>query len=202
MTQDSYISPSLLRLAEQFRTLPGIGRKNAMRLAFSMLQKNEEETAEFIGAITDAKEKIRYCTVCQSMCEDDVCGICSDAERDHGTVCVVEDVRAVMSLEKVREYRGVYHVLHGALSPLGGIGPDKIRIAELIDRVKTGEIKEVIIATNATVEGEATAMYLMKQLRPYGVTVTRLAYGMPVGGELEFADEVTLFRALEGRRSM
>ena len=137
-----------------------------------------------------------------NMCEDDICPICADTERDHSTICVVEDVRAVMAFEKVREFNGVYHVLHGALSPLNGIGPDKLHIDELVRRVSKGGVNEVIVATNSTVEGEATAMYLTKILKPYEIKVTRLACGMPVGGELEFADEVTLFRALEGRRSM
>ena len=184
MIQNNYISPSLLRLAEQFQTLPGIGRKNAMRLAFAILQKTDEEATDFVTAITD------------------ICPICADTERDHSTICVVEDVRAVMAFEKVREFNGVYHVLHGALSPLNGIGPDKLHIDELVRRVSKGGVNEVIVATNSTVEGEATAMYLTKILKPYEIKVTRLACGMPVGGELEFADEVTLFRALEGRRSM
>ena len=202
MIQNNYISPSLLRLAEQFQTLPGIGRKNAMRLAFSILQKNDMEANDFVTAITDARTKIKYCSECMNMCEEDICPICADKERDHSTICVVEDVRAVMAFEKVREFHGVYHVLHGALSPLNGIGPDKLHIDELIKRVSAGGVNEVIVATNSTVEGEATAMYLMKILKPFEIKVTRLACGMPVGGELEFADEVTLFRALEGRRSM
>ena len=202
MIQNNYISPSLLRLAEQFQTLPGIGRKNAMRLAFAILQKTDEEATDFVTAITDARTKIKYCAECMNMCENDICPICADTERDHSTICVVEDVRAVMAFEKVREFNGVYHVLHGALSPLNGIGPDKLHIDELVRRVSKGGVKEVIVATNSTVEGEATAMYLTKILKPYEIKVTRLACGLPVGGELEFADEVTLFRALEGRRSM
>ena len=205
MNESSYISPSLLRLAEQFRTLPGIGRKSAMRLAFSMLNRTDEEAAAFTEAIEDARKNIKYCSQCLNMCETDICPICADSERDHSTICVVEDVRAVISFEKVREFRGVYHVLHGALSPLNGIGPDKLHIDELIGRVKAGGVREVIIATNSTVEGEATAMFLMRQLKPFtedGLRVSRLACGMPVGGELEFADEVTLFRALEGRTSL
>ena len=173
-----------------------------MRLAFAILQKTDEEATDFVTAITDARTKIKYCAECMNMCENDICPICADTERDHSTICVVEDVRAVMAFEKVREFNGVYHVLHGALSPLNGIGPDKLHIDELVRRVSKGGVKEVIVATNSTVEGEATAMYLTKILKPYEIKVTRLACGMPVGGELEFADEVTLFRALEGRRSM
>ena len=205
MDESSYISPSLLRLADQFRSLPGIGRKSAMRLAFSMLGKSDEEAQAFVDAVNDARTNIKYCKICQNMCEDEICPICSDPTRDRSTICVVEDVRSVMSFEKVREYRGLYHVLHGALSPLSGIGPDKIRIAELLDRVKAGGVNEVIIATNSTVEAKATAMYLSRQLAPLmgkEGRITRLACGMPVGGELEFADEVTLYRALEGRRTL
>ena len=176
-----------------------------MRLSFSMLGKSDEEAQAFVDAVNDARTNIKYCKICQNMCEDEICPICSDPTRDRSTICVVEDVRSVMSFEKVREYRGLYHVLHGALSPLSGIGPDKIRIAELLDRVKAGGVNEVIIATNSTVEGEATAMYLSRQLAPLmgkEGRITRLACGMPVGGELEFADEVTLYRALEGRRTL
>lgn len=194
------IAPSLERLTEQFRTLPGIGRKTAMRLALSMVTRPVEKAEEFANSIIEARRNIGYCRVCQSLCEGEICSVCADESRDHGQICVVEDVRAVISFEKVREYRGVYHVLHGTLSPLNGIGPEQLRIDELVKRVSGGDIREVIIATNPTVEGEATAAFITKILKKDGnVKVSRLACGMPVGGDLEFADAVTLFRAFEGR---
>lgn len=192
----------LERLIEQFRKLPGIGKKTAVRLAFEVLEFSPEEAEEFANAVRGVKEHVHTCSVCQNISEGELCGICSDTERDRSVICVVEDARALMSIEKVREYGGVYHVLHGAISPMQGIGPDKLRIKELIARLGDGTVTEVIIATNPTVEGEATAMYLTKLIKPLGIRVTRLAYGVPVGGELEFADEVTLMRAIEGRRTM
>lgn len=192
----------LERLIEQFRKLPGIGKKTAIRLAFEVLDFSPEEAEEFANAIRGVKEHVHTCSVCQNISEGELCGICSDLERDRSVICVVEDARALMSIEKVREYGGVYHVLHGAISPMQGIGPDKLRIKELIARLGDGTVNEVIIATNPTVEGEATAMYLTKLIKPLGIRVSRLAYGVPVGGELEFADEVTLMRAIEGRRTM
>ncbi len=196
-----YILP-LEKLIEQFRKLPGIGHKTAVRLAFAVLDFSEEEAFSFADAVREAKEKVRLCSVCQNIADGELCQVCSDGERDRSIICVVEDAKAVMSLEKVREYRGVYHVLHGAISPLSGIGPDKLKIPELLKRLGSGEVNEVIIATNPTIDGEATAMYLTKLIKPLGIKVSRLAYGIPVGGELEYADEVTLMRALEGRRSM
>lgn len=193
---------SLSRLAEQFARLEGVGRKSAMRMAFSILSLPEEEVEAFAGAILDAKQRIHLCPVCQNLTDRDVCPICADPERDPSVVCVVTDARTVLAMEKVREFHGVYHVLHGLISPMNGIGPDQLKIKELLARVDTGEIGEVIVATNPTVEGEATAMYLSRILRPLGVRVTRLAYGVPVGADLEYADEVTLFRALEGRREV
>ena len=195
-----YILP-LEKLIEQFRKLPGIGKKTAVRLAFSVLEFSKEEAEAFAEAILGAKENVKTCSVCQNFSDGELCSVCTDAERDRSVICVVEDAKAVMSLEKVKEFGGVYHVLHGAISPMEGIGPDKLRIRELMMRLND-EVKEVIIATNPTVEGEATAMYLTKLIKPLGVKVSRLAYGIPVGGELEYADEVTLMRALEGRRSM
>lgn len=192
----------LERLIEQFRKLPGIGKKTAIRLAFEVLDFSPEDAEEFANAIRGVKEHVHTCSVCQNISEGELCGICSDTERDRSVICVVEDARALMSIEKVREYGGVYHVLHGAISPMQGIGPDKLRIKELIERLGDGTVNEVIIATNPTVEGEATAMYLTKLIKPLGIRVSRLAYGVPVGGELEFADEVTLMRAIEGRRTM
>lgn len=196
-----YILP-LEKLIEQFRRLPGIGQKTAVRLAFAVLDYSVEEAEAFAKAIRDAKELLKSCTICQNISDGELCPVCADENRDRSVICVVEDAKAVMSLEKVREYNGVYHVLHGVISPMSGIGPDKLRIPELLARLKNGEVSEVIIATNPTVEGEATAMYLTKLIKPLGIKVSRLAYGVPVGGELEYADEVTLMRALEGRRIM
>lgn len=193
---------SLSLLAEQFGRLEGVGKKTAMRMAFSLLEWEREDAEAFARAIMDAKEKIHLCPICQNLTDREVCPICSDEERDHGVVCVVTDPRAVLAMEKVREFRGVYHVLHGLISPMNGITPDRLKIRELLSRVGEGEIEEIIVATNPTVEGEATAMYLSKLLKPLGVRVTRLAYGVPVGADLEYADEITLFRALEGRRDV
>lgn len=193
---------SLRLLAEKFGRLEGVGKKTAMRMAFSVLELDIEEANAFAQAILDAKERIHLCPICQNLTDREVCPICADAERDHGVICVVTDARAVMAMEKVREFRGVYHVLHGLISPMNGITPDRLKIRELLMRIDEGEVEEVIVATNPNVEGEATAMYLSKLLRPLGVRVTRLAYGVPVGADLEYADEVTLFRALEGRRDV
>jgi len=193
---------SLERLSEQFARLQGVGRKSAMRMAFSVIELDDEAAAEFASAIIDAKNKIHECPVCANLTDKELCSVCSDISRDRSTICVVEDVKAVMSLEKVREYRGVYHVLHGAISPLSGVGPDQLRIKELLKRVQDATVQEVIMATNPTVEGEATAMYISRLLKPLGIRVTRLAYGIPVGGDLEYADEVTLSRAIEGRQEL
>ena len=197
----SYIE-SLQHLAEQFGQLQGVGRKSAMRMAFSVLDLSEEEAEIFAQAILDAKRKIHLCPICQNLTDREVCHVCEDVQRDRGVVCVVEDAKAVLAMEKVREYRGVYHVLHGVISPVNGVTPDQIKLKELLARLEDGEVREVIVATNPTVEGEATAMYISRLLKPFGVKVTRLAYGIPVGGDLEYADEVTLFRALEGRRDV
>ena len=193
---------SLSLLAEKFGRLEGVGKKSAMRMAFSVLELEREEAEDFAKAILDAKEKIHLCPICQNLTDREICPICADENRDHALICVVRDARAVLAMEKVREYRGTYHVLHGLISPMNGISPDQLKIKELLARVGNGEIGEVIVATNPTVEGEATAMYLSRLLRPLGVAVTRLAYGVPVGADLEYADEVTLFRALEGRREV
>ena len=197
----SYIE-SLQHLAEQFGRLQGVGRKSAMRMAFSVLDLNEEEAEIFAQAIMDAKRKIHLCPICQNLTDREVCHVCEDLQRDRSVICVVEDAKAVLSMEKVREYRGVYHVLHGVISPVNGITPDQIKLKELLTRLEDGEVQEVIVATNPTVEGEATAMYISRLLKPLGIKVTRLAYGIPVGGDLEYADEVTLYRALEGRRDV
>ena len=191
---------SLQRLAEQFGRLQGIGKKNAMKMAFSVLDMTDEDAAAFAQAIIEAKEKIHLCPICQNLTDRDICPICDDETRDRKTVCIVSDARVVISMEKVREYKGLYHVLHGVISPMNGITPDKLKIKELLARIGEGEIDEVIVATNPTVEGEATAMYISRLLKPLDIKVTRLAYGVPMGSDLEYADEVTLFRAIEGRR--
>jgi len=191
----------LERLIEQFERLPGIGRKTAQRLAFYVLNLSKEHADGFAKAIIEAKEKIKYCTVCQNLADDALCPICKNQARDKTTICVVEDPRDVIALEKTREFHASYHVLHGAISPMDGIGPEQLKIKELLGRV-SDELEEVIMATNPTVEGEATAMYLSKLLKPMGVKVTRLAYGIPVGGDLEYADEITLSRAIEGRSEL
>ena len=193
---------SLQRLAEQFGRLQGVGRKTAMRMAFSVIELDENEAREFADAIIEAKTRIHSCPICGNLTDGDICYVCDDDTRDRGVICVVEDVKAVMSIEKVREYCGLYHVLGGVISPVNGITPDKIRFDSLVERVKEEGIKEVIIATNPTPDGEVTAMYISRALKPLGVKVTRLAYGIPVGGDLEYADEVTLGRALEGRRDV
>ena len=193
---------SLRNLAEKFASLEGVGKKTAMRMAFSVLELDVEEAEDFARTILDAKEKIHLCPICQNLTDREVCPICADEERDRSVICVVTDARTVLAMEKVREYRGTYHVLHGLISPMNGITPEQLKIKELLARVATGEVGEVIVATNPTVEGEATAMYLSRLLQPFGVRVTRLAYGVPVGADLEYADEVTLYRALEGRRDV
>jgi recombination protein RecR len=193
---------SLQKLAEQFGRLQGVGRKSAMRMAFSVIEMDELDAAEFASAILEAKQNIHECPICGNLTDGELCYVCEDETRDRSVICVVEDVKAVMSIEKVREFRGVYHVLHGVISPVNGITPDKIRFRELIERVGTDEVEEVIIATNPTPDGEVTAMYISKYLKPLGVKVTRLAYGIPVGSDLEYADEVTLGRAIEGRRDV
>lgn len=193
---------SLRLLAERFARLEGVGKKTAMRMAFSVLELEDEDANAFAQAILDAKARIHLCPVCQNLTDRELCPICTDPQRDRSLVCVVTDPRAVISLEKVREFRGTYHVLHGLISPMNGVGPDQLKIKELLARVAEGEIDEVIVATDPTVEGEATALYLSRMLKPLGVKVTRLAYGVPVGADLEYADAVTLFRALEGRREV
>lgn len=195
----SYHVVPLTKLVEQFERLPGIGKKSAQRLAFYILSLSKEQGREFADAILEAQQKIKRCKVCQSYTDGDLCSVCSDASRDNSTICVVEDPRDIVAFERTREYRGTYHVLHGLISPMEGIGPDQLCIKELLVRAKDDAVCEIIMATNPTVEGEATAMYLSKLLKPFGKKVTRLAYGIPVGGNLEYADEVTLYRALEGR---
>ena len=197
-----YLPVSLERLQEQFARLPGIGAKTAQRLAFAVLSMPEEDAAQFANAITEAKRTDHTCPVCQNLTDQELCSICADPERDASTVCVVAEPRDVVAMERAREYRGRYHVLHGVISPLNHVGPDDLKIRELLARVGQGGIQEVIMATNPDTEGEATAMYLSRLLRPLGVRVTRLAYGVPVGSQLEYADEITLLRALEGRTEL
>lgn len=196
----SYIAP-IGRLVEQFRRLPGIGPKSAARLAYHVLKMDKSQVAALAQAIVEAKERVGYCSVCFDLTDTDPCQICRSEGRDQSVVCVVEDPKDVAAMERTREFKGLYHVLHGSLSPLEGIGPDDIKIKELLDRVGKG-IQEVIMATNPNVEGEATAMYIAKLLKPLGVMVTRIAHGLPMGGDLEYADEVTLSKALENRREM
>ena len=193
---------AIQRLAEQFGRLSGVGRKTAIRMAFSVIELDAEAAQEFASAIIDAKQKIHECPICGNLTDKELCSVCEDEQRNKKLICVVEDVRAVMSIEKVREFNGVYHVLGGVISPINGITPDKIRFAELISRVNNDDVEEVIVATNPTPDGEVTAMYISKYLKPLGVKVTRLAYGVPVGSDLEYADEITLGRALEGRRDV
>ena len=197
-----YFPAALERLTEEFARLPGIGSKSAQRLAFYTLSLSQEEAESFANAILEAKAQVHTCPICQNLTDRDKCAICDDDERDHGVICVVAEARDVVAMERAREYSGVYHVLHGVISPLSHIGPDDIRIRELLERVRAGGVREVIMATNPDTEGEATAMYISRLLRPLGVRVTRLAYGIPVGSQLEYADEVTLLRALEGRREI
>ena len=197
----SYHIAPLSRLIDQFERLPGIGSKSAQRLAYYVLGLSDEGVKELSDAILDAHKKIHYCKVCCNLTDEELCPICRNPARDRSVICVVEDPRDVIALERTREFNAVYHVLHGVISPLNGVGPDQLCIKELLARIgdKEQDVKEVIMATNPTVEGEATAMYISRLLKPLGVRVTRLAYGIPVGGDLEYADEFTLTRALEGR---
>ena len=198
----SYYSPSIEKLIESFERLPSIGHKTAARLAFHILNSTEEETNEFISSIVNAKKNLKYCSKCYNISDNDPCPICSSPKRNQSIICVVEDVRDIIAMERTHEFKGVYHVLHGSISPMNGIGPDDIKIKELLARLMDGTVKEVILATNPRVEGEATAMYLSKLIKPLGITVTRIAHGIPVGGDLEYTDEITLTKALEGRREL
>ena len=193
---------SFHKLIDIFRKMPGVGHKSAVRLAYYILSLSDEEVNDVVQSILDAKSKITYCSICQNMTEGDPCEICSDPRRDQSVICVMEQPRDVVALEKTREYEGLYHVLHGSISPMDGIGPEDLKIKELLSRVQGGTVKEVIMANNPSIEGEATAMYLSKLLKPFGVKVTRIAYGIPVGGDLEYADQVTFAKALEGRREI
>ena len=198
----SFFPASLENLIDKFASLPGIGRKSAQRLAFHVLSLPEEETNAFANAILDAKANVHTCRICQNLTEGEICSICASDRRDKGTICVVSEPRDVLSIERGHEYNGTYHVLHGVLSPMSHVGPDDIRIKELLVRAAQDEVKEVIMATNPDTEGEATAMYISRLLKPFQICVTRLAYGIPVGSNLEFADDATLNRAIEGRTEM
>lgn len=192
----------LARLIDELKRLPGIGQKSAQRIAFHLERAPREESERLASALLEAKEKIRLCSICNNLTDVDPCGFCADGTRDPSVVCVVETPYNALAVERTREFHGLYHVLHGSLSPLEGIGPEQLKIKSLIERLKDGKIRELIIATNPNVEGEATAVYLSKLIRPLGVKVTRIAMGIPVGSELEFADEVTMLKALEGRREI
>lgn len=196
------MTQSLNELIEELEKFPGIGRKTAERLAFYILKSSQEDATRLSRAIINVKEKIKYCNICNNVTESDICFICKDSRRDDTTICVVENPKDVIVIEKTHEYRGLYHVLMGSISPLDGIGPDELKIESLLKRLSYGKIKEIIIATNPNVEGEATAMYLAKIIKQSGIKITRIAHGLPVGGDLEYADEVTISKALEGRREL
>ena len=197
-----YFPSALENLIDKFATLPGIGQKTAQRLAFYVISLTNEEATSFADAITEAKESVECCTICLNLTDGEICVVCRDTRRDASTVCVVPDPKGVLAIERSHEYKGRYHVLHGVISPLNNIGPDDIRIKELIERVSDGSVNEVIMATNPDTEGETTARYISRLLQPFEIKVTRLAYGIPVGGSLEFVDDATLMRALEGRMEM
>ncbi len=193
---------SLARLIEQLQRLPGVGPKSAQRLAFHILKTPRDEAERLCEAVRDVKDRVTYCSICQNITDVDPCVYCADEARDHRTICVVEEPQNVNAIEKTRDFKGVYHVLMGALSPLHGIGPDELKIKGLLERVGAGQVDEIILATNPNVEGEATALYLARLLKPLGVRVTRIATGIPVGSDLEYADEVTMHKAMEGRREV
>ncbi len=198
----AYDVAALEKLIEQFQKIPSIGRKTAQRMAFHVLDLTDDQAKEFADAIIDAHTKIHHCALCHNLTENELCPICESASRDHTTVCVVEEPRDVLAMERMREFGGVYHVLHGVISPMNGIGPEQLTIKSLVERVAEGTITEVIMATNPTIEGDTTAMYISKLIKPFGVRVTRLAYGIPVGADIEYADDVTLMRALSGRSEL
>ena len=197
----SYAEP-VARLIEEFSKLPGIGKKTAQRLAFFVLDSDISEARSLAEAIVNAKEKTKYCSICSNITDIDPCLICRNTKRSEEVICVVEDPKDIIALERIQEFNGTYHVLHGSISPMEGIGPDQIKIKELLARLHTDKVKEIILATNPNIEGEATAMYISKLIKPLGIRVTRIAHGIPVGGDLEYADEVTLAKALEGRREL
>lgn len=197
-----YLPEPISKLIEGFMRLPGIGPKTAQRLAFFVLKMEEEDVLDLAKSLVRAKRDLRLCSVCNNISDREICSVCNDKHRDRSTICVVQDPRDVMAMERTREYNGLYHVLHGAISPMEGIGPDELKIPELLKRLEDETVQELILATNPNIEGEATAMYLAKLVKPFGLRVTRIAHGLPVGGDLEYADEVTLTKALEGRREL
>lgn len=198
----NYYAAPIAKLIEELSKLPGVGNKTAQRLAFHILDMPASEVEQMAKAIVYAKRSIRYCTNCCNITENELCNICANEKRDPATICVVEDARDVVAMERTREFKGLYHVLHGAISPMEGVGPEEIKIKELLKRLADVDIKEIILATNPNIEGEATAMYISRLVKPLGIKVTRIAHGIPVGGDLEYADEVTLMKALEGRREL
>jgi len=192
----------LARLIQELKRLPGIGQKSAQRIAFHVLRVPREDAERLSQAVVDVKDKLGICTVCNNISDAEVCNYCRDTHRDHTVICVIEEPHNILPIETTRQFEGVYHVLHGSISPLRGIGPEQLRIKNLLDRIQAGEVREIILATNPTIEGEATAVYLSRLLKPLGMTVTRIAMGIPVGSDLEFADEVTMTKSLENRREM
>ncbi|WP_062200953.1 recombination mediator RecR [Massilibacterium senegalense] len=197
-----YYPEPVSRLIDSFMKLPGIGPKTAVRLAFFVLNMREDDVLDFAKALVNAKRNLTHCSVCGNITDRDPCAICDDKHRDQSIICVVEDPKDVIAMEKMKEYNGLYHVLHGAISPVDGIGPEDIKISELLQRLHDEQVKEIIVATNPNIEGEATAMYISRLVKPTGIKVTRIAHGLPVGGDLEYADEVTLLKAIEGRREL
>ncbi len=197
-----YYPEPISKLIDSFTKLPGIGPKTAVRLAFYVIDMNEDDVVDFSKALVNAKRELSYCTICGHITDQEICSVCSDQSRDESVVCVVEDSKDVIAMEKMKEFNGTYHVLHGSISPMDGIGPEDINVPDLISRLKDEKIKEVILATNPNIEGEATAMYISRLVRPSGISTTRMAHGLPMGGDLEYADEVTLAKSLEGRREV
>jgi len=197
-----YYAKSLTKLINELSKLPGIGSKSAQRLAFHILSLDNSEAGALAAAIIEAKQSMRYCSICGNLTDTDPCFICADSSRDPGTICVVESPKDVAAMERIREYKGLYHVLHGSISPMDGIGPDEINLKSLIVRLQQNDVEEIILATNPNIEGEATAMYISRLIKPSGIKVTRIAHGIPIGGDLEYTDEVTLLKAIEGRREL
>ena len=195
-------SISIEKLIEEFEILPGIGHKTAVRLAFHIINSSEDEAIKFADTIVEARKNLHYCSICNNITDVDPCPICSNIKRDKSVICVVEDVRDIVPIEKTHEFNGVYHVLHGVISPMNGIGPNDIKVKELVSRLSNDDVKELILATNPNVEGEATAMYISKLVKPFNIRTTRIAHGIPIGGDLEYVDEVTLVKALENRRDI
>ena len=198
----SIYTPALQKLIDELGKLPGVGPKSAQRIAFHLIKLPEQDALSLANAIQEAKQKVRFCETCFNMSDEAICEICSDTQRDSSLVCVVEEPRDIVALERTREYKGLYHVLQGAINPIDGVGPEQLKIRELLERLKGNTLQEVILCTNPNIEGEATAMYLAKLIEPLGIQVSRIASGLPVGGDLEYADELTLGRALEGRRKI